>query len=83
VKGSPIPGLRRWGIIFEANSAGLLDVEFALGAAAVRRDLDEMSDHLLHTGKMRADLVDPWARCAGVNAVVVVADDDRKHLLVG
>src|SRR5205814_86553 len=38
---------RTWIIIFETHLAGLLDVEIALGLAAVGSDLDEISDQRL------------------------------------
>jgi hypothetical protein len=53
-------------IVFEANPARLLHVEFALDAAPVRADLHKVADQLLHAGKIRADLVDlctlRWAK---------------------
>src|SRR6516225_10663351 len=45
-------------LVVEANFAGLLDVKFALDAAAVGTDLDKIADQLLDAGKIGADLVD-------------------------
>ena len=43
-------------VIFETHLAGLLDVEIALGLAAVGPDLDEISDQRLQRRQIGADL---------------------------
>ena len=52
-------GRRR--IVFEPHLAGLLDVEGALGLAAVGPDLDEIADHGLHARQIKADAVEGGA----------------------
>src|SRR5207247_10633508 len=51
----------------ETNLAGLLHIELASDATAVRADLDEIPDQLLHVGEIGADFVDLSA-LAGVEA---------------
>src|ERR1043166_3575376 len=48
-------------IVLETDAAGLLQVELALGLAAVGRHLDEVARHHLHAGEIGVDLVDQRA----------------------
>ena len=57
--GDDIDRARR--VVFEADLAGLLDVELALGAAAVGADLGEGAGHRVHARQVAADLVDQRA----------------------
>ena len=45
-------------VVFEPHPAGLLDVELADRAAAIRSDLNEIAAHRLHARQISADAID-------------------------